>query len=67
LAQALRERGLTLPIIGLTAAVVGDDIDRFKAAGADIVMTKPMEMRHLRRMLIDIKQKRATVAVSRLA
>lgn len=67
LARALRERGLTLPIIGLTAAVVGDDIDRFKAAGADIVMTKPMEMRHLRRMLIDIKQKRGAAEVSRLA
>jgi CheY-like chemotaxis protein/anti-sigma regulatory factor (Ser/Thr protein kinase) len=56
LAQTLREQGHSLPIIGITAAVVGDDMDRFRTAGADHVMSKPIEMRQLRNILSELQK-----------
>lgn len=47
LITALRGAGATIPIIGLTAAVVGDDAKRFDTAGADLVMAKPLNMDQL--------------------
>ena len=47
LIKRLREKGHDFPIIGLTAAAVGNDIDRFQAAGADLVMAKPLDMERL--------------------
>lgn len=57
LIRALRARRNSLPIVGLTAAVVGDDIDRLRAAGADEVMSKPLEMRVLRKFIYDLTQR----------
>lgn len=51
LIRALRHRGLTLPVVGLTAAVLGEDMDRLQAAGADLVLQKPMDMAALRQAL----------------
>lgn len=51
LINALRGDGVSIPIIGLTAAVVGDDAKRFDTAGADLVMAKPLNMDQLLEML----------------
>jgi signal transduction histidine kinase len=53
LVRTLRQRGFNLPVIGLTAAVVGDDMDRFRAVGVDTVMSKPIDLATLRRMILD--------------
>ncbi len=49
----LRRRGFQGPIIGLTAAAVGEESDRFITAGADLVMFKPLNMDDLHRHLAD--------------
>ncbi len=54
LIRRLRSRQSNLPIIGLTAAVVGDDIERLRQAGADQVMAKPLDMRALRKFIFDL-------------
>ena len=43
LIHLLRAAGHDYPMIGWTAATVGSDMDRFKLAGADLVMPKPMD------------------------
>ena len=43
LSQTLRAQGYDFPIIGLTAAAVGDDKMRFESAGASLVMFKPLD------------------------
>lgn len=48
----LRNRGFQGPIIGLTAAAVGEEAARFKAAGCDEVMFKPLDMKELHGILI---------------
>jgi signal transduction histidine kinase/CheY-like chemotaxis protein len=48
LTRILRREGFTKPIIGLTAAVVGDDMQLFGEAGASTVMSKPLEERILK-------------------
>lgn len=48
LIRQLRARGHGLPVIGLTAAVVGDDLERMRAAGATVVLAKPVDMAQLR-------------------
>lgn len=45
--SSLRSRQVRVPIIGLTAAVVGDDAQRFDVAGADLIMAKPLNMDNL--------------------
>jgi signal transduction histidine kinase/CheY-like chemotaxis protein len=47
LVRALRSDGVTIPIIGLTAAVVGDDTARFVEAGVTAVMSKPLNVSNL--------------------
>lgn len=64
LARTLRELGHSLPIIGITAAVVGDDMDRFRTAGADHVMSKPIEMRQLRNILSELQKQQRFGPVS---
>ena len=44
LIRQLRKRGLKIPVVGLTAAMVGDDMDRLLVAGATHVMTKPLDI-----------------------
>jgi signal transduction histidine kinase/ActR/RegA family two-component response regulator len=53
LVRTLRQRGFNLPVIGLTAAVVGDDMERFRAVGVETVMSKPLDMKTLRRAILD--------------
>lgn len=43
LIRQLKSQGRDFAMIGLTAAAVGDDMDRFTTAGADLVMTKPLD------------------------
>jgi CheY-like chemotaxis protein len=40
----LRKRDCRLPIIGLTAATIGEETEQMLAAGADVVMSKPMNI-----------------------
>lgn len=47
LAQRLRSEGFTKPIIGMTAAESGSDVDLFKSSGADAVLTKPIGPKEL--------------------
>jgi signal transduction histidine kinase/ActR/RegA family two-component response regulator len=48
----LRTRGFKGPIIGLTAAAVGEEADRFAAAGCDEVMFKPLDVKKLHAILV---------------
>lgn len=47
LARRLRAGGYGRPIIGLTAAVVGEEMDRFRQAGVNAIMSKPLEFDRL--------------------
>lgn len=51
LIRRLRQQGYTRPIIGLTAAVVGAEMERFHAAGANLVMQKPLDFKELMRLM----------------
>lgn len=51
LMRALKEAGIMIPAIGLTAAVVGDDIKRFEDAGATAVLPKPLDVKRLASLL----------------
>lgn len=42
LVEAIRSRDKLVPIIGVTAATVGDETDRLLAVGADMVISKPI-------------------------
>lgn len=53
LVQALKEEGIDIPVIGLTAAVVGDDIKRFEDVGATAVLPKPLDVKRLAGLLED--------------
>jgi len=50
----LRKKGCDVPIIGLTAAAVGDDIHRLEQAGATAVMIKPLDISAIRDVIDDI-------------
>lgn len=47
LTSALRAKGAVCPIIGMTAAAIGDERERFEAAGTDCVLTKPVSTAQL--------------------
>lgn len=47
LTSALRATGVVCPIIGMTAAAIGDERERFEAAGTDCVLTKPVSTAQL--------------------
>jgi signal transduction histidine kinase/CheY-like chemotaxis protein len=53
LIRALRASGFHKPILGLTAAVVGEEMDRFRLAGANVIMRKPLDFERLRGYLRD--------------
>ncbi|MDX1782359.1 MAG: response regulator, partial [Thalassovita sp.] len=53
LIEALRAQEIDIPVIGLTAAVVGDDIHRFEDAGATAVLPKPLDVARLCVLLED--------------
>lgn len=52
-AATMRRMGYAGPIIGVTGNALDEDIEAFDAAGADVVLTKPVEHRTLRRVLVD--------------
>lgn len=43
----LRGRGVTTPVIGMTAAAIGDERTKFEHAGTDFVLTKPVSTSQL--------------------
>jgi two-component system, sensor histidine kinase len=45
--STLRATGATCPIIGMTAAAIGDERSRFEVAGTDFVLTKPVSTAEL--------------------
>jgi CheY-like chemotaxis protein len=49
--KKLRELGFTRPIIGLTGHVLGEDMTTFKEAGANAVLTKPLDVSELKSIL----------------
>ena len=58
LSARLRAEGYTGPIIAVTAATIGDERDRLKAAGADAVLSKPLNIDELKIALADWEQNR---------
>lgn len=54
LTSVLRAQGVTGPIIGMTAAAIGDERTRFEQAGTDRVLTKPVSTGQLLDVLEDL-------------
>ena len=54
LTRQLRATGFNKPIIGITAATVGDEADELNQAGADAVIAKPIELTKLLKVLNQI-------------
>ena len=52
LVKGLREKGYQGPIVGLTAATIGAETDLMLEAGADIVISKPIELEALQAFLL---------------
>lgn len=50
---ALRQKGFSGKVIGLTAATIGEETDRMLSAGADVVLSKPINLNELKAILID--------------
>lgn len=50
--KGVRELGITTPIVGLTAATLGDETDRMLESGANLVTSKPIDIRKLSNYLI---------------
>ena len=55
---ALRQNGCTLPIIAVTAAVVGEETEQLLNVGVDAVIAKPINADKLTSALLEIQQKR---------
>lgn len=51
--KGLRDKGYAGPIVGLTAATIGAETDLMLASGADIVLSKPIELAKLQQFLLD--------------
>ena len=62
LVETLRKRGFNKPIIGITAAMVGDETERLLAAGADIVVPKPVTRDKLEAAWSEIQEARPSGA-----
>jgi CheY-like chemotaxis protein len=45
LVKALREASVTTPVIGITAATIGNELQAFLDAGADAVLGKPISLK----------------------
>ena len=60
--ETLRKRGFSKPIIGITAAMVGDETDRLLAVGADIVVPKPVTRDKLEAAWLEIQEARQSEA-----
>ena len=53
---ALRGSGVCVPIIGMTAAAIGDERTTFENAGTDFVLTKPVSTAQLVEALGRLRQ-----------
>lgn len=56
LARALRSRGYTRPIVGITASAFTDDVRRSTKAGMTSVLLKPLPIAALRQALLALKE-----------
>jgi signal transduction histidine kinase len=56
LTATLRARGVTCPIIGMTAAAIGDERTLFEQAGTDRVLTKPVSTNQLMEVLEEMER-----------
>ncbi|NBE06868.1 hybrid sensor histidine kinase/response regulator [Paragemmobacter ruber] len=56
LTAALRLKGVTCPIIGMTAAAIGDERTLFEQAGTDRVLTKPVSTHQLMDVLDEMER-----------
>lgn len=45
--SAIRNRGFEGPVVGLTAATIGEETERMMQAGADLIIPKPINIRKL--------------------
>jgi len=45
--KRLRALGFGFLVVGLTASALSDDVDTYVDAGADLVLSKPLQMDHL--------------------
>jgi CheY-like chemotaxis protein len=52
----LRKRDCQQPIIGLTAATIGEETEQMLAAGADVVMSKPMNITEVSKWLANFSR-----------
>lgn len=48
LTRVIRERGFSGPVVGVSAAVMGEEVDALKRAGANQVLSKPLAMDKLK-------------------
>lgn len=53
LVRRLRKQGYSRPVVGLTAAVVGEEMLRFRRAGTNVVMQKPLDFGELERLMTE--------------
>lgn len=53
LLREIRSRDRSLPVIGLTASTMGDEIAALEAAGATIAVEKPLSLGDLRSFLLE--------------
>ena len=60
LAQALRSDGFSGPIIGVTAATVGQERDDLIECGVDAALSKPLNLEELNKALTEFSNKAAT-------
>lgn len=58
LVSTLREQGFDKPIIGVTAAMVGDEAERLLAVGADCVIPKPVTTEKLLKAWAEVSHQR---------
>lgn len=58
LARQMRKRNNLLPIIGVSAATIGEETDKMLASGADLVVAKPLGVEMLLRAYAEILQER---------
>jgi len=57
LTAALRQRDYTGPIVGISAAVVGDESEQLLEAGADRVVSKPVDIGALERVIESLAER----------
>ena len=54
LTQKLREAGFTKPIIGVSAATIGNETEEILKAGADLAIAKPLNIKALNKALAEL-------------